>query len=205
MDVVSGPAVPCGSCGRPLAGEEDGVVRCPCGTVQQVWRFQPSRMSEVLPAPCIDGADLACAYHGGNRAEVPCVRCGSFLCALCATPVGGLTRCPGCFDRLRAADELPELRARVERPHLGAALVSVFALLPFALVVAGPIAAWLAWRAVRARGALRVREPRWWAHLVAAGLLLSLGAAGSGLVVRELVRARAAAARTPGGAPGGAP
>jgi hypothetical protein len=145
--------------------------------VQEVVRFQPFRTTDPVPVPCIDGTDVACAYHAGNRAEAPCRRCGSFLCPLCITPVAGETYCPGCFDRLRAARELPALRNQVPRPHTAAFVVALAALVPFAVVFAVPPAAWLTWRAVRARREIAVREPRWWLHVAAAALVLLCGAA----------------------------
>src|SRR6185503_1893620 len=174
-------------CGRALPEGDGEGVRCPCGCVQDVVRFQPFRVTDVVAAPCRDGTDVPCAYHGGNRAEVPCLRCGSFLCRLCVTPVGGETYCPACFDRLRGARELPALGGQVPRPHTAALLVALAALVPFAVVFAAPPAAWLGWRALRSRREVSLREPRWWVQLVAAAAILACGLAMS-LAAAEKLR-----------------
>ncbi|ABF86927.1 RDD family protein [Myxococcus xanthus DK 1622] len=60
-----------------------------------------------------------CSKHPGFSAALACIRCGTFICAFCASSSGGL-----CFRCLHAAPELATRRAR-----LAASLVDGVALL----------------------------------------------------------------------------
>ena len=86
-----------------------------------------------------------------------CSRCGSFVCALCATPAAGATWCPPCFERQRR--QLPGLRTHVPTPHrtaLGLGLASL--LLPWLAPFLAQFALWQAARAWRTRDELELRE-----------------------------------------------
>lgn len=169
----AGP-VPCGACGKPLPPEVDGIARCPCGKEVRVFRFRPFRR-DVSPTPFSAASGAPCAYHAGNLAVCPCARCGSFLCDLCATPLEGKTYCPPCFERILAAGTFQSLRNQFPRPHAIAAALAFLALIPFAAVVAIPLAVWQMGKAWRKRSELAQRESRVGLYLFIAILLCCLG------------------------------
>jgi hypothetical protein len=160
-------------------------VRCQCATLVRVVRFRPTRR---VPSPTRSvGIETGtpCAYHAGNAAAATCVRCGSFLCELCATPIAEATYCTACFERLNAEGRLISLGNHVPRPHmfaLGAGIVSLFPL--FGLLFA-PFAIWQGVKAARTYGILSEREGSVWAYLVVAVLCVLGGVALSVLALRS--------------------
>jgi len=177
--------VPCSACGRALSLETEGLAWCSCGKASRVWRFRPVREAARPPAPVLAGTP--CAYHAGNAASTTCLRCGSFVCNLCATPVGGSTYCTACFERLHASGELRELRVRIPRPQSWALALSLIAMVPYVALVAAPIVVWLGVRAIRNRHETTAREDGLFAYLAIAGLLTTLGLVLTGILLFELV------------------
>jgi hypothetical protein len=181
----AGPSVPCGACGRALAGTPGAGVKCRCGRTNRVYRFAPVRTAR-LARPLVSGTP--CAYHAGNAAVAGCARCGSFVCDLCVTPASGATYCTACFERLRAEGGLPGLQARYPRPHLLAFLVSLLSFLPFAVLLTLPAAAWYGRQAFRARHQIALRESWLWAYLASAALLVALGGVLSVALIQQARR-----------------
>jgi hypothetical protein len=174
--------VPCGRCSRPLPSEgppPEATARCSCGTEQRVLRFRPFRAPAAAPAPAgLEADGTPCAYHAGNAASASCSRCGSFVCALCATPVAGATWCPACFERQRHQEQ--GLRARLPTPHHAALALGLLSLLMVALApLTAPLALWQAWRAWSTRAELEERD-RGVVLRAVAGAVLAL--AGLGLL-----------------------
>lgn len=107
------PPVACPLCNKALPEPVSGRVRCPeCNRPFEAMSFNPPqlvprarRLSEAGPA-----AANACGRHQENVAVGTCGRCGVFLCELCRLECDGMDLCPGCFERLAAAEELPSLR-----------------------------------------------------------------------------------------------
>ena len=173
MNERPGPPVPCPACGGLLRPETAGRTRCVCGVESRVFRFHPFRAagaSRAAPA----AAGTPCAYHSGNAAVTACARCGSFLCEICATPVGGATYCTACFERLRAGGDLGVLRHRIPRPHAVALASSLLTLVPLAGLLFLPVVAWQGIVALRRYSELEERESGIPVYLALAGLL-SLG------------------------------
>jgi hypothetical protein len=147
----------------------------------QVWRFQPFRASST-PVTFLDGASTPCAYHAGNRADVACGRCGSFLCGLCATAVRGRTVCVSCLERMKAAGEDITLKNRLPRPHAVALTLGVTSmLLPVFAVFLAPVVAWQGRAAWRDRALLSERE-----RGVVLTALLAFASCATGLLLLAL-------------------
>jgi hypothetical protein len=176
--------VACGACGTEMGAEVDGVARCVCGVESRVFRFRPFRVGAVTrPAPLAAGAP--CAYHAGNEAVTSCARCGSFLCTLCATPVGGTTYCTACFERLHAAGGLEVLKSRFARPHAMALAASLLALIPLFGLLFAPIVVWQGVQATKNRRELSARERGLFAYLAVAALFTAGGIALSVVAFRS--------------------
>ncbi len=151
--------VPCGRCSRPLPPGSEGATLCFCGASQRVLRFHPFRRPAAPAAAVFEAAQTPCAYHLGNAASAACSRCGSFVCALCATPVAGTTWCPPCFERQRRNGQLEGVRGHVPTPHLLALGLGLAALvLPWLSFAFAPLGFWQTWRALRTRDELELRD-----------------------------------------------
>ncbi len=176
----TGP-VPCGACARPLPPACEGDTRCVCGASQIVLRFRPFRRAAQPAAAVFEGAQTPCAYHAGNAATSSCGRCGSFVCALCLTPVAGLSLCPPCFERRRRSGGIEGVGAHLPTPHqLALACGLACLLLPWLAPALAPLAFWQAWRTRRLRAELELRDRfvRARALLGALCALLGLGLLG---------------------------
>jgi len=57
----------------------------------------------------IGDSDAACYFHTTKKAELPCDRCGRFLCALCRLELNGQNLCPTCFGAGAKKGTLPSL------------------------------------------------------------------------------------------------
>lgn len=180
----AGPAA-CGVCTRPLPAEQQQRARCACGREVEVFRFRPWRAVAAGAAAATAGA--ACAYHAGNEPVASCQRCGSFICALCMTPVGAETYCTDCFSRLKGAGSLRLLDNRVPRPQWAALVLGWFAFLPALGVVAALGALWYAARAVRRRAELTQRE-RVLLPALGGALLALCGLGANALYFRDALR-----------------
>lgn len=183
-EVFAGP-VACGVCTRPLPAEQEQRARCACGREVKVLRFRPWRTVPASAAPATAGA--ACAYHAGNEPVASCQRCGSFICALCVTPVGGQTYCTDCFSRLKGAGSLSTLDNRVPRPQWIALVLGWLAFFPLLGAVAGFAALWYAGRAVHRRAELTQRE-RVLAPALVGALLALCGLGANALYFRNVLR-----------------
>jgi hypothetical protein len=175
--------VPCPACRAPLEESLRTTVACRCGTEVRVVRFRPTRKAPLAPARAADLAGTPCAYHAGNAASSACARCGSFLCELCATPLGAVTYCTACFERMNAEGRLASLTNHVPRPHALALLTAFMALFPVFGLVFVPIALWQGVKAVRQYGGIAERERAAWVYLALAGLFVLSGLGLSALVV----------------------
>lgn len=177
MTRYAGP-VPCGACGRhlrlpepsPDVGAADldlGPHRCPlCGVENRIWRFLPFRhpAKEAVAAPA---AGTPCAYHTGNEAVETCVRCGSFLCGICVTPLSDKTYCTACFGILQREGGAQAGVIRYPRPHTMAAGFALGSFLPFVGVVCLGLTAWMWVRTVRLRREIAANGERAWLSIVA--------------------------------------
>ena len=48
--------------------------------------------------PLLLDNEAGCFYHPGKKAEVPCSRCGRFLCQLCDVELDDDHICPSCLE-----------------------------------------------------------------------------------------------------------
>ena len=181
VETIAGVVVPCGACGRPLRPAA-GAGRCVCGVSSRVFLFHPVRSPGGGHGTAPVAAGTPCAYHAGNAASASCERCGSFLCSLCATPVGGRTYCTACFERLHSSGGLEALKNRFPRPHALALAASLGALMPFVGLLFVPLVLWQGALAVRKRREIAVRESGLDAYLVVAALL-TMGGLGLTAIV----------------------
>jgi hypothetical protein len=157
-----------------------------CGVSSRVFLFHPFRSAGSRHGAAPVAAGTPCAYHAGNAATASCARCGSFLCNLCATPVGGQTYCTACFERLHTSGGLEALKNRFPRPHavaLAASLGTV--LLPILGLVLAPVVVWQGVLALKKRREIAVRESGLVAYLVLAGLFTLGGLAWAVLIVLD--------------------
>jgi hypothetical protein len=173
--------VPCAACGRVLSLHAEGTAWCSCGKPSRVFRLTPVRAAARPPAPVLAGTP--CAYHAGNAAVTTCARCGSFVCTLCATPVGATTYCTACFERLHATGDLRELRVRIPRPHAWALAVALVGSGPYLVLVTAPVVVWLAVRAVRSRREIAERERGLYAYLAFTLLFIAFGLLVTGAII----------------------
>lgn len=183
-EVYAGP-VACGVCARPLPAEAGQRARCGCGREVEVLRFRPWRA--VLATAAAATAAAACAYHAGNEPVASCQRCGSFICALCVTPVGGQTYCTDCFSRLKGAGSLRPLDNRVPRPQWAALVLGWLAFFPLFGAVAALAALWYAGRAVGRRAELAQRE-RVLVPALGGALLAVCGLIANAIFFRDVLR-----------------
>ncbi len=177
--------VACGACGTEIRAEVDGVARCVCGVESRVLHFRPFRAVGAVARPAPLAAGAPCAYHAGNEAMTSCARCGSFLCTLCATPVGGATYCTACFERLHTTGGLEVLKNRFPRPHAMALAASLFALIPMFGILFAPIVVWQGVQATKNRRELSARERGLFAYLAVAALFTAGGVALSVVLFRS--------------------
>lgn len=95
----------CPKCRQALstlpASELAGLSACPaCGQALEVTLFPAfGRGPNVGQAGAnrLSDADAACYFHPTKRAEVPCDRCGRYVCALCQLELEGQNLCPSCL------------------------------------------------------------------------------------------------------------
>jgi len=104
---MAGSILLCPKCRQSLASLSSrdlaGLRACPsCGLTLAITVF-PAYGKVPLPgraaANRANDADAACFFHPTKRAEVPCDRCGRYLCALCQLVVDGQNLCPACVLR----------------------------------------------------------------------------------------------------------
>ena len=160
-----GPSCPrCGRVRLDPAAMTAGPQTCPsCGQRFEAMPFDPSPPAPPEPVRSVaeagpEGA-VPCALHAGNAAEGSCSRCGVLMCALCRTDADGLALCPGCFERLRAAGELPSFLTRYPNYRGRALLLGwVGCLLYFAGILTGPVVLFYAAKAFGQRRARGERE-----------------------------------------------
>lgn len=83
------------------AAELAGLSACPeCGTALEISLFPAYGRGPNVGQPGVNrvsDTDAACFFHPSKRAEVPCDRCGRFLCALCQLELEGQNLCPSCL------------------------------------------------------------------------------------------------------------
>ena len=103
---IASASVTCPKCKHALSGLSPSALAalssCPvCGLGLQVTVF-PSygRGPSVGQAGVnrVGETDAACFFHPTKRAEVPCDRCGRYLCALCQLELEGQNLCPSCLS-----------------------------------------------------------------------------------------------------------
>jgi hypothetical protein len=127
----------------------------------------------VKPQAVAVAEDSTCFFHGDNQAEKVCDGCGRFLCAVCAVPFAGKTRCPNCIANSKKDD----VRLVASRSLPGGAALGL-ALLPIVFwpltLLTSPVALYLAITGRKKPQSL-VRPGRW--KLLVAGLvaLLQIG------------------------------
>ena len=154
------PRPGCPHCGLTPRSQKirDGENACPfCGKVFMATVFDPPpEFIFVKPAGALalngavaDGAVQApCAKHELNAAVGTCGRCGNFVCALCATPLGGTAYCTACFERL-LLDGDEHVRPALEANYVQiAVMLSVGGLLPLGLLL-GPLAIYYGVKALK--------------------------------------------------------
>lgn len=150
-------------------------------------RFRPFRRATQPAAAVFEGAQTPCAYHAGNAATSACGRCGSFVCALCATAVAGHSLCPPCFERQRRSGQIEGVGAHLPTPHLLAFTCGLACLLlPWLAPALAPLTFWQALRARRLRADLELRDRFVGARALAGVLCALLGLGVLGLMAWSL-------------------
>ena len=86
-------------------------------SVKHVEKVQSVDFDPSLKTPC--------AKHSRNLAVAGCVRCGSFICALCKIDSDGKTLCPQCFDKLSGQGELASTVKKIKN-YSGMANICIF-------------------------------------------------------------------------------
>ncbi|MEM9752308.1 MAG: hypothetical protein AAF916_02885 [Planctomycetota bacterium] len=87
----TGDDVRCPNCRGVFSQSPGWPTRCDlCGATVAVLEFDPP-IELVDEAKAAMPDDVACAFHPGKRAETICDGTGSYICSLCAVPVGGKT------------------------------------------------------------------------------------------------------------------
>lgn len=83
--------VRCPNCRGVFSQSPGWPTRCDlCRATVAVLDFDPP-MELVDEAKAAMPDDVSCAFHPGKRAETVCDGTGSYICSLCAVPVGGKT------------------------------------------------------------------------------------------------------------------
>lgn len=154
------PQPACPHCGFTPRSQKyhDGENACPfCGKVFLATIFDPPpEFVFVKPVTglAMGGAESGgvgqapCAKHELNAAAGICGRCGNFICALCATPLGGVEYCTACFERL-LLDGGGRVRPAAETNYVQIAVMSSFGgLLPLGLLL-GPLAVYYGFKALK--------------------------------------------------------
>ncbi|MFN7973161.1 MAG: hypothetical protein U0166_12575 [Acidobacteriota bacterium] len=121
--------IACVACKAPLPPETTGgEVPCDsCGAPTTVLAF-PALFAELrggdAPSPVV-GEEAGCFYHPGSHAEVPCDRCGRFLCRLCDVEISGQHRCTRCLEDLEkeGSSRLVSERIRYDGAALSLAIL----------------------------------------------------------------------------------
>lgn len=109
----------------------------------------PPTVSTASGEAVLDG-EAACYFHPEKRADVPCDRCGRFLCALCDVPLGGKHLCPSCLDTSKTPELVsdrfiwPRLAMLVGVVPFFLYLIPCFWFFSFAALFTGPAAIFLA-------------------------------------------------------------
>ncbi|CAN0446027.1 unnamed protein product, partial [Ectocarpus fasciculatus] len=146
--------VRCPSCRGVFPSTPSWPTRCNlCRSTVAVLEFSPPP-NLVEEAKAAMPEDVACAFHPNKRADTVCDGTGSYICALCAVPVGGKTYSTefintGGLDRLGKGDVFERT---LPRPDAGALWCFVLGLLCFCTLV-GPVVlmGYIAWYMVQHR------------------------------------------------------
>lgn len=138
--------IACPQCKRPLHPDLfDGEFHfCPsCQAPVQVYIF-PAFMRPAAAAPPaltpIEGQS-SCFYHPQKSAVVACESCGRFLCTLCDVEIGGVHRCPGCWEAGKRKQQLQTLETQHTRYDRIALALTTLTILFWPLnIIAAPAA-----------------------------------------------------------------
>src|SRR5258706_2552395 len=168
-------AICCASCSWPLGAEwwnRGAAVRCPsCGfpTMAAVFPAAARVPTGAQPQTVDAEGEASCFFHPANRAEIPCDRCGRFLCHLCDLEVEGKHWCSSCLTAGVVAREGTTLEPRrMMYDSIALALVTLPVLLLPALILTASMALVLVFRHWRS---VRSVVPRSRLRLILAGLL----------------------------------
>ena len=131
MDLLKCPS--CRGALNPAAVNTGREEPCPlCSTRTRLDLF-PAALAFTLKGasatPLHDESESSCLHHPDSRAETACVRCGGFLCAHCAVPMGGQHYCASCLESAIRASELPQLQTHYPRQDTLALLLAFLPLM----------------------------------------------------------------------------
>ncbi|MEI7730444.1 MAG: hypothetical protein WCO56_12785 [Verrucomicrobiota bacterium] len=96
-------------------------------------QFQGPAKGERAQNVILDG-EASCFFHPGKRAELPCLKCGRFLCALCAIELNGQHYCPNCLETGQKKGKIAELQNRGTRYDSIAFALGLASAMPFCWV-----------------------------------------------------------------------
>lgn len=174
--MTRGPALSCPACERSHeAIDWIDANHCRCLRCQEDFDFFPfpalvARTEVAKPQAVAVAEDSTCFFHVENQAEKVCDGCGRFLCAVCAVPFAGKTKCPNCIANSKK-DDTRLVASRVV-PGGAALMMAVLPLVvwPFTFLtfLTSPVALYLSiagWKKPQS-----VVSPGRW-KLVVAGLL----------------------------------
>lgn len=121
----------CPFCDGVLNITSDGLKRCGyCGAEAEYFMFTPRR-KKVIASEAVsqtgDGVEANCYLHERNKAKSSCARCGSFICAICVTPVEGAEYCPKCFEIAHAQGGFTVTKTKFTNHGTHVMMVSILA------------------------------------------------------------------------------
>jgi len=128
----------CGRCKETLTADvfnTPDLTHCPtCGAGLRVLLypalFKPLAGGSAGERLMVDG-EASCFYHPQKKAEVPCNRCGRFLCGLCDVDLNGEHICPACLQSGTQKGKLEALESKRVLYDDIACSLAVWPLLPF--------------------------------------------------------------------------
>ncbi len=148
----------CLACGYWLEDPPDWPGACPrCGRKIAWYDFDPVVPDAAGPEVAMP-EDVTCAFHPGKKAVETCAGTGSYICSLCAVPVGDQTYSADFLNRggLQKIGRPQAFNHTLPRPDHTAGICMLFAVLMSCFIIASPIiwalAIWQTVKHARLRG-----------------------------------------------------